>query len=157
MPIFCPKNVHYLGNTQLSCLYIFFKKRPFYQKQSGLIYFFSNLSLKNSLLSCAYLVKNTSILLKLYYIMGQKVNRMRILFFTILYKKIATLMRIFDKKRTFFQRKCSSHAHNFSENVHSLKNTTLSCQIVQIFMKNPLLPCPYLIKKRQFCQNNTIL
>ena len=24
-------------------------------------------------------------------------------------------------------------------------------------MKNPLLSCPYLIKKRQFCQNNTIL
>ena len=42
------------------------------------------------------------------------------------------------------------------KNVHSLRNTVLLCQLKKI-MKNPLLSCPYLIKKRQFCQNNTIL
>ena len=42
------------------------------------------------------------------------------------------------------------------KNVHSLRNTVLLCQLKKI-MKNPLLSCLYLIKKRQFCQNNTIL
>ena len=53
MPIFCQKNVHYLKNTMLSChLFQFFHEKP--------------------LLSYPYLVKKTSILSKLHYIMGQK-------------------------------------------------------------------------------------
>ena len=51
MPIFCQKNVHSLKNTVLSCHFFF---------------------MKNSLRSCPYLVKITSILSKLPYIMGQK-------------------------------------------------------------------------------------
>ena len=63
----------------------------------------------------------------------------------------------------------------YQKNVHSLKNTMLSCphfvkktstlSITQCshvifftsFMKNPPVSCPYLVKKRQFCQNYTIL
>ena len=47
-------------------------------------------------------------------------------------------MPILSKKRPFSQKHCA---------LMSIKKN----------MKNPLLSCPYLIKKRQFCQNNTIL
>ena len=42
--------------------------------------------------------------------------------------------------------------------VHSHKNTLLSYNFVFEFsMKNPLVPCPYLVQKSQFSQNYTIL
>ena len=53
VPIFCQKNVHSLKNVVFSC------------------HFFSNITWK-TLPSRPYLVKKTSILLKLQYIMGQK-------------------------------------------------------------------------------------
>ena len=44
------------------------------------------------------------------------------------------------------------------ENVYALKNTVLTCNFFFKFvMKNPLLSCTYLVKKRRFCQNYTIL
>ena len=79
-------------------------------------------------------------------------------FFPIFYEKIIFLMPIFYQK-----------------NVHSLKNTMLSCPhfvkktsifsitqcshviFLKYFMKNPPVLCPYLVNKRQFCQNYTIL
>ena len=76
-------------------------------------------------------------------------------FFSILYEKMTALMPRFCQ-----------------ENVHSLKNTLLSCPyfskkrpfpqkqgailihfVFKFLTKNPLLSCPYLVKKRQFCQN----
>ena len=42
-------------------------------------------------------------------------------------------------------------------NIHLLKNTVLSCRFFKVFMKNPILPCPYFIKKRELCQNYTVL
>ena len=42
------------------------------------------------------------------------------------------------------------------KNVHSLKNKVLSCHFFIFFHKNPILLCPYLVKKRIFCQNYTI-
>ena len=68
-------------------------------------------------------------------------------FFTIFYKNITTLMRIFDKKRTFSKENTLPMPIFCQKNVNSLKNTVLSYQIIQIFMKNPLLSCLYLVKK----------
>ena len=42
------------------------------------------------------------------------------------------------------------------KNVYSLKNTVLSCNLFQFFIKNPLLSCPNLVKKRQICQNYNV-
>ena len=42
------------------------------------------------------------------------------------------------------------------KNVHSLKNKVLSCHFFIFFHTNPILLCPYLVKKRIFCQNYTI-
>ena len=63
--------------------------------------------MKNPFLSCPYLVKKMSILSKLHYTIGQKVNRIPLFF------------RIFTIKYC-------SHAHILSKNVHSLINTLSS-------------------------------
>ena len=47
---------------------------------------------------------------------------------------------------TFHEKKYCSHAHILSKNVHSLKNTVLSCIFFQIFHEKPLLSCTYLVK-----------
>ena len=67
----------------------------------------------------------------------------------------------------YFIKTLCSHADILSKNVHSLKkysyshilsekrpfsqNTLLSCHFFKLFMKNPLLSCPYLVIKYQFC------
>ena len=71
MPIFCQKNVHSL-KTQCSHAHILSKKRPFSQKHSIVMSFFQ-IFIKNPLLLCPYLVKETSILLKLCCSMDQSI------------------------------------------------------------------------------------
>ena len=62
----------------------------------------------------------TSILTRLYYIIDQKKSIGCLFFLPILQEKIAALMPIFCQKI-----------------VQSLKNTVLSCYLLQIFIKNP--------------------
>ena len=106
MPIFFQKPVYSLRNTLLSCIYIFFK-----------------LIIKDSLRSCAYLVKNMSILLKLYYNLGKKINRMPFLY-------------------DFLRRNYYCHAHVCQKNVHSIKSTFFArpyCQKNVNFHQNTML------------------
>ena len=67
-------------------------------------------------------------------------------FFPISDEKITALMSIFCQKRLFSKNKTST-----------LLKTKCSRVIFSIFYKNPILLCPYLVKKRIFCQNYTIL
>ena len=61
------------------------------------------------------------------YYRPKKLNRMP--YFSDLHEKICAPMQYFIK------------------NVHSLKNTMLSCHFLKFAMKTPLLSCPYLVKK----------
>ena len=68
-------------------------------------------------------------------------------FFPISDEKITALMSIFCQKRLFSKNKTST-----------LLKTKCSRVIFSFFFyKNPILLCPYLVKKRIFCQNYTIL
>ena len=109
MPIFCPKNVYSLKNTVLTCN------------------FFFKFVMKNPLLSCPYLVKKTSILTKLYYIMGQKSQQ-------------DALFSDFSRKNY------CSHAHIMSTNAHSLKHTLLSWPYFvkkTSILSKTMLPCNF--------------
>ena len=70
MTIFCQKNVHSLKNKLLSCLY--FVKKSILSKTLRSHVIFFQIFHEKPLLLCPYLVKKTSILSKLHYIMGQK-------------------------------------------------------------------------------------
>ena len=106
MLILYQKYVYSLNNTLLSSPY-FVKKIPFSQKHCALMSFFFQNFHEKPLLSSPYLVKRTSILSKLHFILGQKSCRNA--FFSIFVWKITALMPIFCQK-----------------NVHSLKNTLFS-------------------------------
>ena len=93
MPIFCQENVHSQKNTMLWSSY-FIKKRPVFQKHCALMSVFQNFH-ENSLLSSPYLVKKTSILSKLHYIMNKSKRRP---FFTDISQKIIARMPIFCQK-----------------------------------------------------------
>ena len=98
MPIFCPKNVHCLRNTQLSWLYIFFKKTSILSKAKWSHVIFFKFIIKNSLLSYAYLVKYTSSLLKLQYVMRQKSQQDEDALFYDFFQKNYYSHAHFDKK-----------------------------------------------------------
>ena len=70
--------------------------------------------------------QKTSILLKLHYFMVIKVTRMPFLFrfFT---KKSLLSWKYFIKNTYILKKTHCSHAHISQKNVHSLKNTVLSC------------------------------
>ena len=70
---------------------------------------------------CIYLFLQTRFLSKLHYIMGKKVNRMP--FFRFLTKK---LLLILSTRRPFSKKDTDLHIF-CQKNVHSLKNTVLSC------------------------------
>ena len=90
-------------------------------------------------------------------IFGQKhVNSVKSLLYYGPKKPIGcTFLRF--KKRTFSEENTLLMRTFCQKNVHSLKNIVLLCQIFQNFMKNPLLPCLYLVKKHQFYQSSTTL
>ena len=116
MPIYGQKSVNsanILSKTQVHsqkthCSYTHISSTNVCSLKNSCI-FFLNLYLKNPLFSCLYLVKKTSIMSKLHYIMGQK-SQQDALFFPIFHEKITTLMPTFCQK-----------------NVHSLKKTLISC------------------------------
>ena len=120
---------------------IFSKKRPFSQKHCALMSIKKNM--KNPLLSCPYLIKKRQFCQ----------NN------TILWAKEVSMMPFFSD---FSRKNHRSYAHILWKNVHSLKNTLLSslyfvkktsilsktlCSHVKFFMKNSMLPCPYLVRK----------
>ena len=135
MPIFCRKNVHPLNNTVLHVICTkFFMKKP--------------------LLSCPYLVKMRQFCQTYTILWAIKVNK--IPFFRFFHEKINALMHIFCKKGPF-SKKHAALMSIFCQKTSILSETLCSHVIFFNFlMKNPLLPCPYFIKKNQFCQNNIV-
>ena len=146
MPFFS----YFPRKNHCSYAHILSKKRPFYKNYAALMpifcqktfilsrihcshVIFFHFSMKN-LLSIPYLVKNTSILSKLPYIMGQKSYRMPFFswYFT---KKISALMPIFFKKRKF-SKKCF-YSHILSEIRPFSQNTLLSCNFSIFSWKTP--------------------
>ena len=80
-------------------------------------------------------------------------------FFSIFSRKNYCLMPIYIFKNKNVHSLITHYSH---ANILSKKRpfSQKHCALMSIkkkIMKNPLLSCPYLIKKRQFCQNNTIL
>ena len=115
---------------------------------------FQKVFMINMPLSCPCSVKKHQFCQKYTILLAPRVNRMP--FFLIFLEKITALMPIFCQR-----------------NVHSLKITLPSCPnfvkktsifskklcyhviFFKFFIKNPLLSCPYLIKKCKFCLNYT--
>ena len=63
----------------------------------------------------------------------------------------------FVKKTSTLKKIHCSQVHILSKNVQSLKNTVLWCQFFKFFTKTPCCQAHIWLKKRQFCQNYTIL
>ena len=79
------------------------------------------------------------------------------LFVPLFHEKITALMLIFYQKYVYSLKTHCSYTDISQKNVHSLKNTVLSCVFFfQIFHKKLLLSCTWLVKKCQFCQNYTL-
>ena len=68
------------------------------------------------------------------------------LIFPISHGKIIALMPILCKKRPFSKKHAALMSRFCQKNGHSLKNTVLLCHFFKIFMTNPLLSRPYLVK-----------
>ena len=85
---------------------------------------------------------------------GSKKSKDALSFFPIFHGKNTSLLcPYFVKKTSTLEKIHCSQVHILSKNVQSLKNTVLWCQFFKFFTKNSLLSSPYLVKKRQFCQN----
>ena len=97
--------------------------------------------------------QKTSILSKQHYIMSQR-SQYDAFFFRFITKKSSLLC---VKKRPISKKHTALKSIFCQKNVHSLKNTVLLCHFFKIFMKNPLLSRPYLVKKRQFSQKYIII
>ena len=136
---------------------IIFQKNDHSHKNNFHIIFFFEFLTKSPLLSCPYLIKKTSIMSKLNYIMAEK-SQSDALFF-----------------RFFIKKYCPNANINSQKDVHSLTNTLLSYPyfvvksfilsktlyshviFFQLLYEKPRAVIPYLIKKSQFCQNYIIL
>ena len=136
MPIFCRKNVHSLRNTVLLCQ---IKK-----------------IMKNPLLSCPYLIKKRQFCQNNTILWAKEVRRMP-LFFRFLTKNYRSYAHILWKNVHSLKKHTALKSIFCQKNVISLKNTVLLCHFFKIFMKNPLLSRPYLVKKRQFSQKYIII
>ena len=108
---------------------------------------------KNPLLSCLYFVEKRLFCENFTILRSKKVNRMP--FFPIFREKIAALMPIFHQKYVY-SLKNTLKPIICRKNVQSLKNCHLNSFFLKFFMKNHLLASPYLVKRRQFCQNYMI-
>ena len=127
MPIFCQKKVHSLENTMLSCnLFQFFLEKP--------------------LLLCPYLVKMTSILSKLHYIMDKKSIGCPFADF-VWRKKNCSHANILSEKCQFSKKHDALMPIFCQKIAHSLNNKLLHVIFFKIFMKKPLPSCPSLVQK----------
>ena len=181
------KNVHILKNTVLSCVFFFFKffmknsccrahdwsknvdsvKTTLYSgpKKSIWCPFFLFLTKKNYCSFVHILSKNVHSLKRnsshRQFCQNQntwwaiKVHKMP--FFSDSSRKnrcshthILSQVRLFSKEHTALK-------FMFYEKMSVLSKTLCSCHFFKFFMKNPLLSSPYMVKKRQICQNYTIL
>ena len=142
--IFKNKNVHSLI-THYSHANILSKKRPFSQKHCALM----SIKKKNHEKPPSVMPifdQKTSILSKQHYIMSQR-SQQDALFLRFLTKKLSLLCPYFVKKRPLSKKHTALKSIFCQKNVHSLKNTVLLCHFFKIFMTNPLLSRPYLVKK----------
>ena len=116
MPIFCRKNVNSHENTSLSYIFLGFLEKPLVGKP--------------------LFGQKTSIMSKMHYNMGKKVNGMP--FFPIFYEKFTAPIPMI----------CQKHVHSLKthialmpvfcrKNVQSFKNTVLSCHFFQILNEKP--------------------
>ena len=138
MLIFCKNNVQSLKNTVL-------------------LWHFFNFFLKNPIRPCPYLVKKTSILSKLHYIMGPKSQKYA-LFFLFFTTKYQLLCPYFVRKTSILKKTRYSYAHSLSKKRPLSQKHNAFMSSFSFFHEKPLLSCPYLVqKKHRFCQNFTIL
>ena len=79
------------------------------------------------------------------------------LFFPISHEKITALMSIICQKRPFSKTKYLSCLYFVKKTSTLLKTKCSHVIFFNFFHKNPILLCPYLVKKRIFCQNYTSL
>ena len=121
------------------------KKRPFSQKHYALRSFYFNFFIKNPLLSCPYVVPKRKFCQN--YTISVPEKSIECLFFPICHEKPIAIMPILCQKRQF------SIKHTALMPIFCQKTSTLSktqCSHViffKFFMKNPLLSCPYQVKK----------
>ena len=127
MPIFCRKNVHSFRNAVLLCQFF----QNFHQKPLAVMPIFDQ---KHQF------YQNYTI------IWAKKVNMMPF-FFRFLTEKSSLSCPYFVKKRPFSKKHAALKSRFCQKNGHSLKNTVLLCHFFKIFMTNPLLSRPYLVKK----------
>ena len=134
MPTICQKNVHSRQNTMLSCHFFILKTPCFHaQDQSKKV---------NS-------VKPT-----LYYCQKKWIG---FPYFPNFHEKITALKPIFGQKRPF-SKKQTAFISTFCQKTSILSRKWCShVSFFRIFHKNPLLSCLYLVERRQFCENYTIL
>ena len=169
MPIFLVKKRGFYQNYTIlwDKKWIGYHFSNFYEKITALIPRFCKKRLfsKNILLSCHFFQilhekspaamptfgpKNVNFIKRtLYY--GPK-KSIRCLFCPILMKKLP-LALIFCHKNVHSQKRQFSHAHILLRNIHSLKNTMLSCHFLTFVMKTPCCLGPIWSTKRQICHN----
>ena len=148
------KNVYSLRNTIFSCPYL--SKNVHSHENTLLSYHFFQIFMKNPMLSCLYLVKKTSIKSKLHYIMGGKSRQDA--FFGFFTKKLLLKYLCFIKKTSILNKTQCSHARILQKKRPILqKHCALMSFFLKCYMKNPLLSCPYLIKKTSILSNYIIL
>ena len=127
MPIFCRKNVHSFRNAVLLCQFF----QNFHQKPLAVMPIFDQ---KHQF------YQNYTI------IWAKKVNMMPF-FFRFLTEKSSLSCPYFVKNVHSPKSTLLSSLDFVKKNGHSLKNTVLLCHFFKIFMTNPLLSRPYLVKK----------
>jgi len=140
-----PFFLFFTEKSLLSCPW-FVKKRPFSKKHVALmpLFFQKNVnSLKNILLSYHFFFSN--FLWKIPFCRAHFWSKKCHFCKTSLYyrpKKLNSIPYI-----PICMKKSVLSCPYFVKNVHSLKNTMLSCHFFKFEMKTPLLFCPYLVKK----------
>ena len=101
--------------------------------------------------------EKTTNLSKLHYFMDQK-SQQDAPFFRFFTKKLLLSCPYYVNKRPFSKKHTALLAIFCQKNFHALTNTVLSCHFFQIFHeKHPAVMPVFGEKKRQFCQNYTIL
>ena len=124
------KDTHSLKNTMLSCLF-----SNFHEKPHPAIPIFGQKNVK--------FVKIT---------LHSGFRKSMGCLFSTFHEKYQLSCSFFSKKRSFSKKYNTPMSIFFQKNVHSLKNTMLSCNLYK-FYKKPLFSCQYVVKKRQLCQN----
>ena len=108
----------------------------FVSKYGALMFFFSKFFMKNSLLSCTWLVKKRKFCQNYTLLWAKKVNRMP---FISDFTKKSLLSCPYFVKNVHSLKTNSSHVHILSKKRPLSKNKVLSCHFFIFFYKNPIL------------------